>query len=120
MIVLFPPMTELESWDQFVALERPLHATYDALRAHILAQDVIGLDQMGWPCLDGKRTKPWQMWGLTTPDAVLSGCGSDPDGLMSGISALSASLVKHGCSGSPRLIVFPQARPRFGGLEARS
>lgn len=57
-------------WDQLFAIERPLRPVYDALRAHILSQDVIGLDQTSWPCLSRGRTTPWQMWCLTSPDAV--------------------------------------------------
>jgi transposase len=31
---------------------------------------VIGLDQTGWPRLDGKSDKPWQMWCITAPGVV--------------------------------------------------
>jgi transposase len=57
-------------WDQLVALTPSLRAAHAALRSHILAQAVIGVDQTGWPCLHGQRPKPWQMWCLTAPDAV--------------------------------------------------
>src|SRR5262249_48106055 len=32
---------------------------------------VIGLDQTSWPCLDGSRNRPWQMWCLTAPGVVV-------------------------------------------------
>jgi transposase len=32
---------------------------------------VIGLDQTGWPRLEGDHAKPWQMWCLTAPGAVV-------------------------------------------------
>jgi hypothetical protein len=37
----------------------------------VLAQPVVGLDQTSWPPLDGKGDKPWQMWCLTAPNAVV-------------------------------------------------
>jgi transposase len=37
----------------------------------VLAQPVVGLDQTSWPRLDGTGDKPWQMWCLTAPDAVV-------------------------------------------------
>jgi len=39
--------------------------------AHIKAQPVIGLDQTGWPRLEGDNVRPWQMWCLTAPGAVV-------------------------------------------------
>ena len=57
-------------WDQVYALTSGLRPAYEALKDHILEQAVLGVDQTGWPCLNGKRTKPWQMWCLTTEDAV--------------------------------------------------
>src|SRR5262249_2602126 len=43
----------------------------DALLAHVKAQPVIGLDQTGWPRLEHGAGKPWQMWCLTAPGAIV-------------------------------------------------
>ena len=64
-------------WDQIFALTPDLRPAYHALKHHILAKDVLGLDQTGWPCLNGKRTKPWQMWCLTSEDAVFHAIRDD-------------------------------------------
>jgi transposase len=57
-------------WDQLYAIAQRLKITVGALMKHVMAQPVIGLDQTGWPRLDGEGTKPWQMWCLTAPGAV--------------------------------------------------
>jgi hypothetical protein len=43
------------------------HAVYQ----YVLAQAVMGLDQTGWPRLDGGGGKPRQMWCLTAPGVVV-------------------------------------------------
>lgn len=58
-------------WDQLQALGRRLESASRALLARVLAQPVVGLDQTSWPRLDGKGEKPWQMWCLTAPRAVV-------------------------------------------------
>jgi transposase len=58
-------------WDQLQALGRRLESASRALLARVLAEPVVGLDQTSWPRLDGKGDKPWQMWCLTAPDAVV-------------------------------------------------
>lgn len=58
-------------WDQLAALAKVLGPVNEALLAYVLAQSVIGLDQTSWPRLDGKGDKPWQMWCLTAPGAVV-------------------------------------------------
>jgi transposase len=58
-------------WDQLFAMARRLRATNEALFAHVLAQPVIGLDQTSWPRLESEASKPWQMWCLTAPGAVV-------------------------------------------------
>jgi len=58
-------------WDQLNALGRRLESASRALLARLLAEPVIGLDQTGWPRLDGKGDKPWQMWCLTAPRVVV-------------------------------------------------
>ena len=57
-------------WDQIDTLARRLKATDAALFEHALAQPVIGLDQTGWPRLEAKAEKPWQMWCITAPGVV--------------------------------------------------
>jgi transposase len=58
-------------WDQIYAIAERLKITASGLMKHVLAQPVIGLDQTSWPRLDGAGTKPWQMWCLTAPGAVV-------------------------------------------------
>jgi hypothetical protein len=58
-------------WDQLSVLGRRLESASRALLARVLAQPVVGLDQTSWPRLDGKGDKPWQMWCLTAPKAVV-------------------------------------------------
>ncbi len=64
-------ITSQTLWDLANALARRLQGVDDALIAHVMAQPVIGLDQTGWPRLDGTGTKPWQMWCLTAPGVVV-------------------------------------------------
>jgi len=58
-------------WDQLYAVAQRLKITLAGLIKHVMEQPVIGLDQTGWPRLDGAGTKPWQMWCLTAPGAVV-------------------------------------------------
>lgn len=58
-------------WDQTYAVAQRLQITVDRLIKHVMEQPVIGLDQTSWPRLDGAGTKPWQMWCLTAPGAVV-------------------------------------------------
>ncbi len=58
-------------WDQLHVLGRRLEAASRALLARVLAQPVIGLDQTGWKRLESKGGRPWQMWCLTAPSAVV-------------------------------------------------
>lgn len=58
-------------WDQLEALSRRLGRTDQALSAWVMSQGVIGLDQTGWPRLEKGEHKPWQMWCLTVPGAVV-------------------------------------------------
>jgi transposase len=57
-------------WDQIAGIGRRLATSDAALFKHALTQSVIGLDQTGWPRLDGKSDKPWQMWCITAPGVV--------------------------------------------------
>lgn len=58
-------------------LARRLSILNAALEAHVLQRPVIGLDQTGWPCLEGTDAKPWQMWCLTAPGVVVHGIRDD-------------------------------------------
>jgi transposase len=58
-------------WDQLHALGMRLESASRALLARVLAEPVVGLDQTGWPRLDGQGETPWQMWCLTAPGAVV-------------------------------------------------
>jgi transposase len=58
-------------WDLINVLGRRLEAVDRALLARVLSQPVIGLDQTGWPRLESKDGKPWQMWCLTAPGIVV-------------------------------------------------
>ncbi len=65
-------VTSQTLWDQVNALGRRLESASRALLARALAQPVIGLDQTGWPRLDGTSGgRPWQMWCLTAPGIVV-------------------------------------------------
>jgi transposase len=64
-------ITSQTLWDLANALAHRLARLDAALFDHVLAQPVIGLDQTGWPRLDGSGTKPWQMWCLTAPGVVV-------------------------------------------------
>ena len=63
-------VTSQSLWQQLYPLACELESHYEALRAHILDQEVIGLDQTRWPNLKKGRPKPWQMWALTSTNAI--------------------------------------------------
>jgi hypothetical protein len=64
-------VTSQTLWDLAYAVAQRLSIVDDALFKQVKAQPVIGLDQTGWPRLDGEGTKPWQMWCLTAPGVVV-------------------------------------------------
>jgi len=64
-------ITSQTLWDLANAIAHRLQRLDEALIAHVLAQPVIGLDQTGWPRLDGSGEKKWQMWCLTAPGVVV-------------------------------------------------
>lgn len=64
-------VTSQTLWDLLNGLGRRLESASRALLARLLAGPVLGLDQTSWPRLDGKADKPWQMWCLTGPRAVV-------------------------------------------------
>ena len=63
-------VTSQALFDQCAALAKLLKPCYEAILKHILAKSVIGLDQTGWPNLEKKSSKKWQVWCLTAPGAV--------------------------------------------------
>ncbi len=64
-------VTSQTLWDLANVLARRLACVDAALQAHVLERPVIGLDQTGWPRLEGADSKPWQMWCLTAPGVVV-------------------------------------------------
>jgi len=64
-------MTPQTLWDQLYVVSERLQITIAGLIKHVMEQPVIGLDQTGWPRLESADKKPWQMWCLTAPDAVV-------------------------------------------------
>lgn len=64
-------VTSQTLWDLANTVAHRLARVGNALLEHVLAQPVIGLDQTSWPRLEGQDKKPWQMWCLTAPGAVV-------------------------------------------------
>lgn len=58
-------VTSQTLWDLANAIAHRLERVNVALLDHVLGRPVIGLDQTGWPRLEGVDSKPWQMWCLT-------------------------------------------------------
>jgi len=57
-------------YNQIERMADELSIVWRAITAQILACAVIGLDQTGWPNLDQKSKKRWQVWCLTAPGLV--------------------------------------------------
>ena len=57
-------------YNQIERLADELAIVWKAIIAQILSFAVIGLDQTGWPNLDQKGKKRWQVWCLTAPGLV--------------------------------------------------
>jgi transposase len=64
-------ITSQTLWDLANAIAHRLQRIDAALFDYVVAQPVIGLDQTGWPRLDGSGGKKWQMWCLTAPGVVV-------------------------------------------------
>ena len=64
-------VTSQTLWDLAYAVAQRLSLVDAALFDYVKAQPVIGLDQTGWPRLEAEASKPWQMWCLTAPGAVV-------------------------------------------------
>jgi transposase len=64
-------VTSQTLWDLANVLARRLACVDTALATHVLQRPVIGLDQTSWPRLESAAAKPWQMWCLTAPGAVV-------------------------------------------------
>jgi len=57
-------------YNQIERMADELSVVSRAIISQILACPVIGLDQTGWPNLDQKGKKRWQVWCLTAPNLV--------------------------------------------------
>ena len=57
-------------WDQLEALATVLQPTYAALHQHVLAAPVIGADETWWRFMQGRGSKRWWAWSVTSADAV--------------------------------------------------
>ena len=63
-------------WDQLNALAHVLEPAWVALRGHVMAQPVIGVDETTWRMMGAKGkkrggdAKKWQVWAAAAPDAV--------------------------------------------------
>ncbi len=57
-------------WDQTFALARHLEPSYEALREHVLAAPVIGVDETTWRLMEKKSSKKWWVWTICREDAV--------------------------------------------------
>jgi transposase len=64
-------VTSQTLWDLAWAIAEKLSLVSAALFDYVKAQPVIGLDQTSWPRLEANAAKPWQMWCLTAPGAVV-------------------------------------------------
>lgn len=64
-------------WDQVDAIATWCEPTWQALGKAALREGIIGLDQTGWPNLDAKTKKKWQMWSITTPRIVFHAIRND-------------------------------------------
>ncbi|MGH2907597.1 MAG: IS66 family transposase [Solirubrobacterales bacterium] len=101
-------------WDQLYVVAQRLKITVAELQAHVLRQAVIGLDQTGWPRLDGAGTKPWQMWCLTAPGAVVHRIRDNKSadtfralvGAYEGVIVCDAAATHEaGARGSPKIVL---------------
>ena len=57
-------------WNQIEALARKLAPAYEALQQRILAEPVVGADETWWRLMQGKGSKRWWAWSVTSDDAV--------------------------------------------------
>jgi len=57
-------------WDQIDAIAAALEPVYDALRDHIIAADVVGVDETSWRLMNNKLARKWWVWAIQAGDAV--------------------------------------------------
>lgn len=63
-------------WDQINVLAKNLEPAYARLKAYVLSQSVIGVDETHWKLMgekgkkSGGKGKRWQAWAICCPDAV--------------------------------------------------
>ena len=53
-------------FDQLAAISQELLPTYRALFWWVLSQEVVGVDQTGWPRLND-QVRDWQLWNVSVP-----------------------------------------------------
>lgn len=101
-------------WDQVYAVATWCEATWRALGEAALREGIIGLDQTGWPNLDAKSKKKWQMWSITTPRVVFHAIRGDKsaasfDALVGDYSGYivcdDLSTHRAGARGSPDIVL---------------
>lgn len=63
-------VTSQTLWDQLASMAMALKPTWDAIHAELLKAPVIGVDQTGWPNLEDRAAKKWQMWCIVAPKLV--------------------------------------------------
>ena len=57
-------------WEQTWHLSRHLLPTYEANHAHVLASDVIAVDETWWRLMKKGASKRWWVWSVAREDAV--------------------------------------------------
>ena len=57
-------------WDQIDALAHALSPTHDALRAYLVSQTHLGIDETRWPLLGQAGATKWHAWALVCAHAV--------------------------------------------------
>lgn len=57
-------------WDQCEHIASLVEPLYQAIREHILASDVIGVDETWWRLMDRSAKKRWWIWAMQSKDAV--------------------------------------------------
>ena len=60
-------VTSQTLWDQHAALAKHLEASWKALCAEALAENVLHVDETGWRMMGSKTNSKWALFGLTSP-----------------------------------------------------
>jgi len=108
-------VTSATLWDQIEALARVLEPSLVALRAHVLAHPVLGMDETRWPLLHKER-ETWTAWTLTSPRAVVHR-------ILESRSTASALAVLGDYSGTLMVdgyVVYPLVKQRLDALREKA